>query len=347
MGCGEYLKYKITGRDNLLSFLKNLMEDYRVYGPVENEGPVEADDEYRFDELSSIDKISLKHPPTMIPPKKYFFPNEEKTLEIDGLDIREPVFEEKFVIFGVHACDIKSFLILDKMFSKGPYTDFYYQRRRKNSVVIGIDCEPTEYCFCKSMGAERVGSGFDLFLTKIMDEDRYIVEIGSEVGKSMTSSEGFESVDREFAVEIIKESLEWKEEISVETENLTEATLQSFGSEDLWGELGERCLGCGNCTMVCPCCNCFDVKDTTSVVNNISRLRTWTACTLFEFAEVSGGNFRESIKSRYRNWFFDKFRIFPGEIEEFGCVGCGRCIRACPVDIDPRLIIQEVGEKIG
>lgn len=343
------VRYKITSRDCLFSFLKSLIEEYQVYGPTENEGPVETNNEYKFDRIYSLDQIALRHPPTMIPPKKYFFPEKEEMLKSDGSDFREPELGDRFVIFGVHACDINSFLILDKMFSKGPYNDYYYQRRRENSIVIGIDCEPTEYCFCKSMGEERVKSGFDLFLTEITGEDKYIVKIGSKIGEKLSNFEGFETVDRDFAVEVIEESLKWKEEISVETQNLSESTLQSFENEEIWEALGERCLGCGNCTMVCPCCNCFDVKDITNIKNHkVSRLRTWTACTLFEFAEVSGGNFRESIKSRYRNWFFDKFRIFPREIEEFGCVGCGRCIKTCPVDIDPRLIIQKVvGEKVG
>lgn len=339
-------RYKKIGEADLISFIDDLAKDYPVYGPREKEGPVEAGDEYEFDEIESAEEISLKHPPTMVPPKKYFFPEKEDILEIQDADVEVPEEVEEFVIFGVHACDINSFLILDDMFSEDPFNDPYYERRRESSIVIGIDCEPTEYCFCKSMGTDKAEEGFDLFLTEVPDEDSYIVTIGTETGEELASDDIFESVDREFAEEVIENSLDWEEEESVNVRNLSDLARQSFGDEGVWAELGEECLGCGNCTMVCPCCNCFDVQDESSLESSkVTRKRTWEACTLLEFAEVSGGNFRESIDSRYRNWFYDKFRIFKEEIGEFGCVGCGRCIRACPVDIDPREVIQEVRDK--
>lgn len=341
-------KYKKIESEDLGSFIEGLIESYTVYGPVENKGPVDTDEEFVFEEVTSTQEISLHHPPAMIPPKKYFFPKKETLLNMEDSQVEVPEVDEKFVILGVHACDINSFLTLDKMFATDPFEDPYYKRRREKSIVIGIDCEPTEYCFCKSMDADRAEEGFDLFLTEIPENGGYIVEIGSEVGEELASGETFKSVEKDFAEEVIEDSLDWEEEEKVKTENLPEITRRSFDSEEIWGELGDKCLGCGNCTMVCPCCNCFDVKDEASLESSkVSRTRSWNACTLLEFAEVSGANFRTSIKSRYRNWFYDKFRIFPEEIEEFGCVGCGRCIRACPVDIDPREVIQDVRGEYG
>lgn len=338
---------KIQGED-LRDFLNNLTEEYTVYAPVENKGPIKTDEEFIFGEIESAEEAALHHPPSMIPPKRFFFPEKETMLEIEDSKVKEPKLDEELVLFGVHDYDINSFLILDKMFAQDPHSDPYYERRRENSIVIGIDYEPTEYCFSKSMGKEKAEEGFDLHLTKVPEDDAYIVLVGSETGAELASSDLFKSVDSEVARDVIERSLDWEEEVSVDTEGLPEMAYESFGDEELWEEFGEKCLGCGNCTMVCPCCNCFDVKDEASLESlKVSRKKTWNACTLLEFAEVSGGNFRSSIKSRYRNWFFDKFRIFPKEIEEFGCVGCGRCIKACPVDIDVREVISEVREKHG
>ncbi|NIQ06270.1 MAG: hypothetical protein GWO20_11270 [Candidatus Korarchaeota archaeon] len=340
--------YKKIRRQELLSFITDLNEKYTIYAPAKNSGPVEATNEFTFREMETVEGISLKHPPTMIPPKKYFFPSKETLFTFEDSRVNVPPTDEPFVLLGVHACDINSFLILDKMFAHGEHRDPYYERRRENGIVIGSDCEPTETCFCKSMGADKAEEGFDLFITDIPDEEAYIVTIGSATGEELTSTEAFEHVDREVAEDIIDGSLEWEEEVTVGTENLQKMVYRAFDDDTIWEELGNRCLGCGNCTMVCPCCNCFDVKDEASLQGeHVKRTRTWNACTLLEFAEVAGGNFRSSIASRYRNWIYDKYRIFPKEIEEFGCVGCGRCITYCPVRIDPREVIQEVREKHG
>ncbi|KXA96427.1 hypothetical protein AKJ38_03315 [candidate division MSBL1 archaeon SCGC-AAA259I14] len=68
------VRYKITSRDSLFSFLKSLMGDYQVYGPTENEGPVETSNEYKFDRIYSLDQIALRHPPHYDTAEKVFFP---------------------------------------------------------------------------------------------------------------------------------------------------------------------------------------------------------------------------------------------------------------------------------
>lgn len=339
-------RYKKITKTELNDFLRNLKGKYPIFGPVENTGPVDTENEYKFANISTVEEIVFNHPPTMIPPKKYFFPSKETLLEITEEGTEVPEFEKHFVIVGVHPCDINSFLILDKMFRHGEYRDTYYERRRNKGIVIGVDCEPTDTCFCKSMDAYNIEEGYDLFLYEFPHEDSYIVDIGSEKGQEIASSASFQPVNDETAEKIIDQSKEWEEEVAVDTEELPANTLQAFDDETIWEELGERCLGCGSCTMVCPCCNCFDIKDEKSLeTDSVKRSRSWTACTLLEFAEVSGGNFRVSNEARYRNWFYDKFRIFPKDIDEFGCVGCGRCVSYCPVDIDPRKTIKKVREK--
>ena len=100
-------------------------------------------------------------------------------------------------------------------------------------------------------------------------------------------------------------------------------------------KLRGRCLACANCTMVCPTCFCNSVQDVTDLsVQESSRVRSWDSCFNPDFAQVHGGNYRSSVKGRYRQWLTHKFSSWFDQFDVSGCVGCGRCITWCPVGID-------------
>ncbi len=66
----------------------------------------------------------------------------------------------------------------------------------------------------------------------------------------------------------------------------------------------------------------------------IARVHRWDSCFNPDFAQVHGGNFRSSVKGRYRQWLTHKFASWLDQFDVSGCVGCGRCITWCPVGID-------------
>ena len=111
---------------------------------------------------------------------------------------------------------------------------------------------------------------------------------------------------------------------------------QSYDSP-LWDELAEICLACGQCTLVCPTCFCFNVYDEVELnLQDGERRRRWDSCQLDEFARVAGGeNFREHQAARLRHRFMRKGRYLMEKYDELGCTGCGRCARSCLVDISP------------
>jgi sulfhydrogenase subunit beta (sulfur reductase) len=113
---------------------------------------------------------------------------------------------------------------------------------------------------------------------------------------------------------------------------------------EMWQRYGKRCFGCGSCTMVCPTCFCFDVKDHVDLsLTQGVRVRNWDSCQLIDFALVAGGhNFRPTIASRVRFRIYHKFRTEPEQINKIGCVGCGRCTRACPADIDMIELLSDI-----
>jgi sulfhydrogenase subunit beta (sulfur reductase) len=105
-----------------------------------------------------------------------------------------------------------------------------------------------------------------------------------------------------------------------------------------------RCLGCGACAFVCPTCACFDIQDEGSRAGG-KRLRCWDSCGFAMFTlHTSGHNPREEQSQRWRQRLMHKFAYMPERQQVLGCVGCGRCSRACPADMEIREHILAVLE---
>ena len=102
-----------------------------------------------------------------------------------------------------------------------------------------------------------------------------------------------------------------------------------------WEEVAERCLSCGNCTMVCPTCFCTTVEDVTDLAGeHVERHQRWDSCFTVDYSHIHGGAVRASTRSRYRQWMTHKLATWIDQFGSSGCVGCGRCITWCPVGID-------------
>jgi Fe-S-cluster-containing hydrogenase component 2 len=105
--------------------------------------------------------------------------------------------------------------------------------------------------------------------------------------------------------------------------------------------VAERCLTCGNCTMVCPTCFCTTTEDLTDLADGSGqRSQRWASCFETDFSYLHGGSVRVSGESRYRQWITHKLSTWHDQFGSSGCVGCGRCIAWCPTGID---ITAEVG----
>ena len=102
-----------------------------------------------------------------------------------------------------------------------------------------------------------------------------------------------------------------------------------------WDEVASRCLGCTNCTLVCPTCFCSNLEDTSDLDGQVAeRWRRWDSCFTLGHTYVHGGSVRVSTRSRYRQWLTHKLASWIDQFGTSGCVGCGRCITWCPVGID-------------
>ena len=289
--------------------------------------------------------------------KDFFFPKTEHMVsyqmngkEITVTDPRKDV--EGFVIFGVRACDAVGFSVIDNVYLNMNPVDSYYKNRREHGTVITLACnEPAKTCFCSTYGidaslnTDKNGSKGDV--SAWLSGDKYFFEANTEKGKafiekakSVLKDEDAKSVD----------SL--KKEISDKTEKLPFAhlDLSKFQGKDMlkifnskiWEKVSEPCVGCGTCTYVCPTCMCFDVRDF-KTNNGIRQIRCWDSCMYNDFTQMAAENPRHTQKERSRQRFMHKLMYYPMAHEGlFSCVGCGRCLESCPVNMNIVKVIKAV-----
>lgn len=328
---------KVIEKRDVEPLIRHLMERFQVVGIKKKDG------KNTYGVIESPAELRLDSCATITSPKKYFFPQRETLLQfaVDGSWEPQAVVEaQPRIIFGMRPCDIAATWMLDMAFSE-VNADANYLEKRRRALIIGVDCkEPCdEYCFCKSMGTLEVETGYDLFFTAA--DDTYIVRTGTPEGEALLGEWGkarealYEDRVKLRAVQREKDE-RFKEALEFDVEELPRFLEDSYRSL-LWDVLGEKCLSCGSCNLVCPTCYCFNVLD--EVKLNLSegeRYRVWDSCQLEGFAKVATGeNFRERRGDRVRHRFFRKGKYMKEMFGRFGCVGCGRCTRACLVHINP------------
>jgi sulfhydrogenase subunit beta (sulfur reductase) len=246
----------------------------------------------------------------------------------------------RFAFLGVRPCDLAALAIHDRVFLEGPSPDESYAARRADAVIVAVQCtEPSATCFCASMGTgPKARSGFDLALTELVDGERHVflVEVGSERGlrtvRSLPLREPTEAETSASATALAR--AEGGMGRSLETAGLRERLAASFEAPQ-WDRIAARCLGCANCTLVCPTCFCSTVTDHVSLDGKeLTRERQADSCFTLGFTRIHGGSHRASIASRYRQWLTHKLSTWHDQFGTSGCVGCGRCITWCPAGID-------------
>ncbi|MBU4373741.1 MAG: 4Fe-4S dicluster domain-containing protein [Euryarchaeota archaeon] len=328
--------YAILRKENFNGFISALSKLHKLVAPV-----FKGYNNYAFEEVNSGEEIALKYIPTILPPKKFFMPVHETLLEYDlsnGLKADAVTEYEEMFLFGVHTCDIAGIQCLNLVFSEHP-EDHNYLIHKQNIKIIGLEC--SEYCDefanCHLLNTHMPDGGYDLFFTDL--GDHFIVHINTQTGEEIIESAGFfESAKschlEELALFREKKRALFKNELPIESEFIPDLFDGSFES-NVWNDLDERCLACGNCTNVCPTCYCFDIRDEIDLcLTKGVRYRVWDSCQLEPFAKVAGGkNFRHTRKERQRHRYYRKFRYPVNKFSRFFCTGCGRCSRTCMAGI--------------
>jgi len=329
--------WRSISRAEIELFVRSLASAYEVAGVQKRRGRL------TLDRLEDPAQLVLEFPPHVHSPKKFLFPNWEKLFRfrLGGRVLLEP---EKAaaprVVFGLHPCDIHAVRVLDDCLFEGE-ADSAYRAKREATLLVGVDCLPDEHCFCTSMGTDRVAGGFDLFLHRV--DAGYLVQTGSARGEALLTHHAPRVAARGSEPPLPLQVKQCETHLQFPVESLA-PLLGGVYDHSLWKEIGERCLGCGACTLLCPSCYCFNVQDRLDLnLEGGERLRTWDSCQFDQFTKVAGGSdFRANQADRQRHRFFRKYKYLWEQHQRTACVGCGRCSRECLARIEPAAVLNDL-----
>jgi len=339
------MEKRLIKKDALTGLVKKIAERMPVYAPVK------VEDNVLFKVLEKGDEPLAAFANSKNAPKNFFFPHTEVmmryTRTAKGSEFTGGAEEAgERVLFGVRPCDARSFILLDKLFDQEKYKDMFYIDKRNKTTIVALACvhPPYSTCFCTSVGGNPTSAdGADVLLTDLGDQ--YLVEFMTPKGEKYIQDFGEtkadEAADKKKAAIAAQAEGEIKSRIPAkEIKPILDANFE----HPFWGTIHQRCLACGTCTYLCPTCHCFDISDEVKHEDG-RRLRNWDSCMYPLFTlETSGHNPRPSQKERWRQRAMHKFKYFVDNFEAIACVGCGRCVMYCPVNIDIRKIVEDISK---
>ena len=350
--------WRLLDLDQFDEFIRSLNDRFEVRGPVPTSGaivlgrlrrardlPIGWRDEQspgRYRASDQGDDEYFGHAVAATGPKTELLPARQVMWRSEGrgehLKFVEPDARSRdLALLGVRPCEVAAISILERVLVGGDYHDPHVDDVGRGMFVAVVECaRPAATCFCSSMGTgPGIDDGFDVALTELFGPHRFLVRIGSERGRrevARVTSTRAHDTDLVARAEVLERA---NQRLTRHVDREGVATLLEHNVEHpMWSDVAERCLGCANCTMVCPTCFCTDVHDVNDLAGDVTRLRTWSSCFDIDHSYLHGGAVRTSMSSRYRQWLTHKFSTWWDQFGSSGCVGCGRCVTWCPVGID-------------
>jgi ferredoxin len=345
-----------ASKGSVSRLIRNLQElGYTVVGPSlfegvvrlrELRGPadlatgvtdVQAPGSYALGRESPLVFSSVNGPDS---PKGYLHPAEVELSKLvangGGIELVSGFHtDRKYAFFAIRPCDLRAVEVMDRTMLAPGFEDRVYSAFRKGAIFVVVNCTRAgENCFCASLGTGPAAkSGYDIAITELPDRMLFDVPDGNTPLLQGIELKPATEVELRTAEELVQRAREQMGRTIAEQD--PSRRMYAAMDSPTWEKVAERCLACGNCTMVCPTCFCNTIVDRTDLRDgSVSRVRVWDSCLSKDFVYSAGGNPRLGRMSRYRQFVMHKFAYWPDEFGTYGCVGCGRCISWCPVGID-------------
>ncbi len=247
-----------------------------------------------------------------------------------------PLADTPVAVIGARPCDLAALAILDRVLLGGHYPDPRYAARRRGALLIAVNCtRAASTCFCASLGdGPEVTAPHDVALTEVAGgfTARASTAAGQRLLDELETRAATAAEEAEERAALARCAYDQRR--ALDPQGLADA-LYAHLDHPRWDEVAERCVACGNCTMVCPTCFCQTVTDHVSLDGaRAERVRSWDSCFTPDHGYVHGKNYRPHTRDKYRQWLTHKLAGWVEQFGRAGCVGCGRCITWCPAAID-------------
>lgn len=323
--------------------MEALRESFRLFGPVRQR------DYANFKELATGETPELEIQNTRLSPKSLVFPQSETMMDysLDKEDEEQGICKEApkdyspRAVLGMRPCDAKAMVLVHMNFDNGDYQDPYWLNLYNATTFVGLACDtPCRTCFCTTAGCGPYHEeGLDLLLSD--QGDHYLAKVITDKGEALADKAGWTTDGDAKAMVDASAAAEGKITASIETDRLQALGTLDLHGADFWEDISFSCINCGTCTFVCPTCWCFDIQDEVYGKKGV-RMRNWDSCMFPIFTvHTTGHNPRDTKLARLRQRFMHKLKYFVDKYDKgIMCVGCGRCVQQCPVNIDIRKVSQ-------
>jgi sulfhydrogenase subunit beta (sulfur reductase) len=314
--------------------------------------PVKEGDFHNFRLLKKGLTPDFDYQNTRLSPKAVIFPQSERMFEYsldegkeDAHILKEaPKDFSAQAVVGVRPCDALAFQLVRINFDNPQYRDPWWVRRMDATTFIGFACnDPCASCFCTSVGSGPFSDkGLDALMVDL--GERFIVKSVTAKGEAflekLKSGKDGDGAALKQLQDLAKDS-EKKICSAVPTGRLREKVVNELFGAPFWERVSFACINCGTCTYLCPTCWCFDIQDEVCAKEG-DRIRNWDACMFPLFTlHGSGHNPRDRKLQRVRQRFMHKLKYYVDKYDDgVACVGCGRCVQFCPVNIDIREVFE-------
>jgi len=316
-------------KNKFKQFVDYLLKNNQVYAPQYN-----VEGYLHLNKLAKPEDLYLGTELPLDSWKWFMLLPYQKMFDYKGLEFKESLPKIKNqILLGVSILDLQALTLLNEVFAK----DVYYEEIKKRTLVIGTSFLPEENFyeyFAKFEEDKLEHLQFDIFLAK--QKYDYKIYTGSEDGQRLLDKFNFKDYQHiEYAGPIREEGLD-AQMVAVKD------GMQNYHDQKIWDDLGKRCMQCGKCTIACPVCFCFRMFDQSSLEKETgSKNRCWDSCFYNDFSKVAGASpvapkhfLLNTTAQKIYFWYEHHFVRTPATYSLPGCVGCGRCTRTCPADID-------------